>query len=139
VVEYEAPDVRSVVLVIEPVPRPQIQSPCRTRRQLDVQRGADDQRVGRGGRQAEWQRSIAEEGFILRAASIGPRDCEARAGREAVSAGDVELMELVAGRARHAGRLRRVGRVAPGGRFDVVVEDGSVVTDVEGRAAAGVA
>ena len=139
VVEHVPPDAGSVVLVIEAVLGPQIQGPCRTRRQLHVQRGADDQRIGRGGRQAERQRSIAEEGFILRAASIGARDREARAGREAVSAGDVELMELVARRARHAGRLRRVGRVAPGDRFDVVVEDRPVVTDVEARAAAGVA
>ena len=139
VVEYEAPDAGSVVLVVEAVLGPQIEGPCRTCRQLDVQRGADDQRIGRGGRQAERQRRIAEEGFILRAASIGTRDGEARAGREAVSAGDVELMELVAGRARHAGRLRRVGRVVPGDRLDVVVEDRPVVTDVEGRTAAGVA
>ncbi len=134
VLEVIRVDRRLVVAVVVLVRGVQVQALDRHRRQPGVEVRRFDESVQRRRGQAERKLIVlgrADERVVLSVARVRAAHDELRRPREVVAAGQQELMEVVARRAAHRRRLRRVVDVAPCHRADVVLEHRSVIRGLE--------
>ena len=138
VVENKARDVGSVVVIVVLVRGEQPDSPGRPCGQLDIEVAAHDQRVRRCLGQTQRQRGVAQERVVLRAAPVRSGHAEPRVRRDAVAAGEIDLVELVARGARRGRRPGAIRGIVPGDGFDSVEEHRAVVADVEEALVGGI-